>query len=350
MFCNIKSIVFVGIFYRIGSSINIIVVTVNKTHGWPFQEAQALLKNVKNIAPKKGYVLFVTGYGPSGLPHIGTFAEVVRTSMVQKALSKITHITTKLLCVSDDMDGLRKIPNNIPYQDKFREYLGMPLTSVPDPYQKHISYGFYMNSQLQRFLDQYGFHYELISATDLYQNGRFNCYLKKVLRNYKNILKQILPTLSLDRSLTYGLFLPICLVTGKISQVKLIGYNIKNYTITYINLRKQVITTRILDGRCKLQWKVDFPMRWAALDVNYEIYGKDIQANVHLYDKICRILEKTPPQQMSYEFFLDHNGQKISKSKGNGFTVNEWLKYATLDGLKLLCTKRRRKQKRFLFE
>ena len=341
---------FIYVFYRMSFCTNIFVMIIKNNCTWPLQEAQALLKNINNVAPKKGYILFETGYGPSGLPHIGTFAEVIRTSMVRKAISNISNIPTKLFCISDDMDGLRKIPENIPNKEKFQHYIGVSLTNVPDPYKKCSSYGAYMNLQLKRFLDYCGCNYDFISATEYYKKGKFNEYLKKVLYNYDLIMKEILPTLSLDRRFTYSPFLPICPITGQVLQVKVMSYDIKHHTITYINDNKQFITTTILDGGCKLQWKVDFAMRWAALDVNYEIYGKDIQANAYLYNKICKILGKTPPQQMFYEFFLDQNGQKISKSQGNGFTVRKWLKYSTIEALKLFMYQTPKKAKKISFQ
>ena len=308
----------------------------DKIKSWAFKEAELLLKAVNNSCPDKGYVLFETGYGPSGLPHIGTFGEVVRTDMVRKAFEHICDIPTKLFCVSDDMDGLRRVPDNIPNKQYYTQYIDLPLTSIPDPFGKKRSYGDYMNSKLIEFLDKFKFDYNFISATECYKSGLFNQYLIRVLEKYDDILNILLPTLGKERKENYSPFLPICPKTGRVLQVRVIERNIKSKTIVYIDVNGAKMEVSILDGGCKLQWKPDFAMRWVAFDVNYEIYGKDIQANSRIYNSISKILGKTPPQQMFYELFLDENGEKISKSKGNGLSIDSWLKYGNEESLKLL--------------
>ena len=329
--------------FKLITYINIIMNT------WPSQEAALLSQRFKDSVPSKGYILFETGYGPSGLPHIGTFAEVARTSMVIKAFKSISKIPTKLFCVSDDMDGLRKIPDNIPNKATYARYLDHPLTSIPDPYNKYCSYGEYMNSKLIKFLDDFNFNYEFISATKYYQSGVFNKYLVKVLNNYDNIVNIMLPTLGSDRQKTYSPFLPICETTGRILQAKVVSRDLKSNTITYINQYNKKITTSVLNGKCKLQWKVDFAMRWAAFDVDYEIYGKDIQANVKIYNKLCELFGKHPPNQMSCELFLDADGHKISKSKGNGITIDQWLKYGNKESLQFFMYQSPKKAKKLCY-
>ncbi|MFQ3307608.1 MAG: lysyl-tRNA synthetase class 1 [Candidatus Midichloriaceae bacterium] len=319
---------------------------IKDVNSWAFKEAVGLLKKLNNKIPEKGYVLFETGYGPSGLPHIGTFGEVVRTSMVRKAFSYISDIPTKMFCVSDDMDGLRKIPSNIPNKDAYTIHLDKPLTDIPDPFGESSSYGHYMNNKLKEFLDRFGFEYEFISATECYKSGKYNDYLVKVLEKYDEILDVMLPTLGEERRKSYSPFLPVCKETGRVLQVKVIDRDLEKREITYINSENQEVVISVLNGNCKLQWKPDFAMRWAAFDVDYEIYGKDIQANAKLYDKICRILGKPQPLQMSYELFLDENGEKISKSKGNGLTIEDWLKYGGQESLKLFMYKSPKKAKK----
>jgi lysyl-tRNA synthetase class 1 len=319
-------------------------------NSWAFKEAKLILDRVNNSTPQKGYVLFETGYGPSGLPHIGTFGEVVRTNMVRKAFEYLSDIPTKLFCISDDMDALRKVPDNIPNKEKYSQYIGLPLTNISDPFEKCESYGDYMNSKLIEFLDNFNFEYEFISATKCYKSGKFNDYLIKVLEKYDDIIKIMLPTLGKDRQETYSPFLPICKKTGKVLQVKIIDKDVESHTITYIDEDGDTVTVSVLDGNCKLQWKPDFAMRWAALDVDYEIYGKDIQANAEIYDKICKVLGKNPPHQMSYELFLDENGQKISKSKGNGLSIYEWLKYGNEESLKLFMYQSPKKAKKLYYD
>ena len=255
----------------------------SKTDSWVFKEAWELYDKIGRKTPDKGYVLFETGYGPSGFPHIGTFAEIIRTSMVRKAFTQISNIKTKLFCVSDDMDALKKVPTNIPNYIKYQKYLDRPLTSIPDPFAIYNSYGDYMNVQLTQSLDNIMSDYEFVSATHYYKTGYFNHYLHLVLKNYQAILDVILPTLGLQRRATYSPFLPICPYTGKVLQVKVIRYNPTENTIVYLDPEHNEIEISILNGKCKLQWKVDFAMRWAAFNVDYEIYGKDIKDNAILY-------------------------------------------------------------------
>lgn len=316
---------------------------------WPFEEAEKLLKRTGGKTPAKGYVLFETGYGPSGLPHIGTFGEVVRTTMVRHAFQTMSDIPTRLFCVSDDMDGMRKIPENLPNQDMLKEHIDRPLTSIPDPFGTHESYGHHMNARLRSFLDHFGFEYEFKSATDLYKDGTYDPTLRKALEQYDAIMKAMLPTLGEERQKTYSPFLPVSPKTGRVLYVPMKRVDAAAGTVTFDEDGEE-ITVPVTGGHCKLQWKPDFGMRWAALDVDFEMYGKDHMANAELYSKICRILGGNPPEQYCYELFLDDKGQKISKSKGNGLTIDEWLRYAPQESLALYMYQSPRKAKRLYFD
>ncbi len=320
------------------------------SNAWPFKEAKAILAHIGNKLPKKGYVLFETGYGPSGLPHIGTFGEVVRTTMVRKAFELISGMPTRLLCVSDDMDGMRKVPDIIPNSSDYLKYIGLPLTNIPDPFGMHESYGHNMNARLRAFLDGFGFEYEFLSATDCYKNGTFDEMLIKCLHHYEDIMNIMLPTLGEERQKTYSPFLPVCPETGHVLQVPIIEYDKNQGTITYKNETGNIITSLVTGGKSKLQWKPDFGMRWAAFDVDFEMYGKDHLVNGPIYTKICKAIGGKAPHQSYYELFLDENGEKISKSKGNGITIDEWLRYATKDSLSYFMYLSPQKAKKLYFD
>lgn len=317
---------------------------------WPFEEARKLVERYKNAPPAKGYVLFETGYGPSGLPHIGTFGEVARTSMVRHAFQSMSDIPTKLFCISDDMDGMRKVPDNLPNQEMLQQHLHKPLTHVPDPFGTHESYGHHMNARLCAFLDRFGFDYEFKSATDLYRSGAYDETLLKALAAYDKIMKVMLPTLGAERQATYSPFLPISPSTGNVLYVPMKRVDAASGTITFDDEDGTEITSPVTGGRVKMQWKPDMGMRWAALSVDYEMYGKDHLASANLYSAICRILGNTPPEQFNYELFLDDKGEKISKSKGNGLTIDEWLSYGTPESLSLYMFQSPRKAKRLHFD
>ncbi|MCT6860857.1 lysine--tRNA ligase [Bartonella apis] len=324
-----------------------------ESRAWPFEEARKIVKRYE----KKGYpdtVMFETGYGPSGLPHIGTFGEVARTTMVRHAFHVLTEnkVKTKLLCFSDDMDGLRKVPENVPNRALMKTYLGKPLTRVPDPFTKdYPSFGAANNARLRAFLDRFGFNYEFASATDYYTSGRFDETLLKMLANYDKIMAVIVPTLGEERRATYSPFLPISPVSGKVLQVAMIAHDAKKGTVTYIEPETgEKIETEVTGGKVKCQWKADWAMRWTALGIDYEMAGKDLIDSVALSSKICRILGGTPPEGFNYELFLDDKGQKISKSKGNGLTIDEWLTYAPTSSLGLYMYQKPKTAKRLYFD
>ena len=317
---------------------------------WPFVEAGKLLKRHESRPNPKGYVLFETGYGPSGLPHIGTFGEVARTTMVRNAFTVLSDIPSRLFAFSDDMDGLRKVPDNIPNQDMIAEHLGKPLTSVPDPFGTHESFGHHNNARLQSFLDDFRFNYEFISATECYRSGKFDETLRRVLEHYDEIIDVILPTLGPERRATYSPFLPLCPKTGIVLQVPIESRDTDAGTVTYRDEDGSSIEVPVTGGHCKLQWKADWAMRWVALDVDYEMSGKDLIDSVKLSSRICRILQGTPPEGFTYELFLDENAEKISKSIGNGLAIEEWLHYAFPESVSLFMYQSPRKAKRLYFD
>ena len=284
-----------------------------KTNAWPFKEAQRLLKSLNFQIPKKGYALFETGYGPSGLPHIGTFGEVARTIFVKNAFDNISEIPSKLIAFSDDMDGLRKVPDNVPNQKMLSMHIDKPLSKIPDPFEKYVSFAEHNNQRLKSFLNNFNFDYEFKSSTDSYFNGEFDETLLKILHNYNEIMDIILPTLGKERRSSYSPFLPICEETSKVLQVPIRNINLDNGTIEYTNENNKTCRTPVTSGKCKLQWKADWAMRWAALDVNYEMNGKDLTPSFDLSKNIVRKIGGKPPVNMVYELFLDQNGEKISK-------------------------------------
>jgi len=317
---------------------------------WPFAEARELLKRVDTKLPEKGYVLFETGYGPSGLPHIGTFGEVARTLMVQNAFKQLSDLPTRLFAFSDDMDGLRKVPDNVPNKEMLAQHLGKPLTQVPDPFGTHASFGAHNNARLQAFLDEFGFAYEFKSSTEVYKSGQFDNTLLGVLKNYEAVINVILPTLGEERRATYSPFLPICKKTGQVLQVAVVERDADAGTIVYIDTDGSRVETPVTGGQCKLQWKADWAMRWKALDVDYEMSGKDLIDSVKQSGAICRALGGKPPVNLTYELFLDDKGEKISKSIGNGLSVEEWLRYASPESLSLFMYQKPKTAKRLYFD
>jgi lysyl-tRNA synthetase, class I len=316
---------------------------------WPFEEAQKVLSRLKRLAEPRGAIIFETGYGPSGLPHIGTFGEVARTTMVRHAFRVLTEdkVPTRLICFSDDMDGLRKVPDNIPNKEMVAEHLGKPLTQVPDPFGDHPSFGHHNNARLKAFLDAFGFDYEFLSATECYTSGRFDATLLKVLQHYDAVRDVILPTLGPERRATYSPFLPISPQSGRVLQVPIIDRDTSVGTILYKDPDTGKLTqVPVTSGHCKLQWKADWAMRWAALCVDYEMAGKDLIDSVRLSGQICRVIGGRQPEGFIYELFLDENGEKISKSRGNGLTIEEWLAYANPESLALYMYQSPKKAKR----
>ena len=322
---------------------------IEKTNAWPFVEAKKILRERKKYIEKKGKIILQTGYGPSGLPHIGTFGEVARTSMVVNALNQITEIPKEIITFSDDMDGLRKVPDNIPNQEILKNNLHKPLTQIPDPFQKFDSFGEHNNEMLKKFLNEFNFTYSFKSSTELYKNGFFNETLKLILNKYQEIMNIIIPTLGAERQKTYSPFLPICPDTGVVLEIPVLEIDQKNSKIVFDNFGKK-LETSILNGNCKLQWKVDWAMRWFALDIDFEMYGKDLIESAILSTKIIKSLGKVNPSGFAYELFLDEKGEKISKSKGNGITINQWLEYASPESLSLFMYQNPKRAKKLYKE
>ena len=317
---------------------------------WPFEEARKVLKRYEKAPPEKGYVLFSTGYGPSGLPHIGTFGEVLRTTMVRRAFEVISDIPTKLICFSDDLDGMRKVPGNVPQQEMMAEHLHMPLTDVPDPFGTHESFGHHNNAMLRRFLDTFGFDYEFYSAREFYRSGEFDEVLKRAVEKYDEVMKVMLKSLREERAATYSIFLPIHPETGRVLYVPMKHVDKENHTITFDDEDGKEWTLPVTGGNVKLQWKPDFGARWSALGVDFEMYGKEHATNTAIYDRICEILGGKKPEHFSYELFLDENGQKISKSSGNGISIDEWLSYASTESLAYFMFQKPKTAKRLFFD
>ena len=322
---------------------------IDKTNAWPFVEAKKILKERKQSIENKKKIILQTGYGPSGLPHIGTFGEVARTSMIVNALNQMTDIPKEIITFSDDMDGLRKIPDNVPNKDILEKNLNKPLTKVPDPFNKFGSFGEHNNEMLKNFLNQFGFKYTFKSSTELYKSGQFNNSLKLILKNYEGIMNIIIPTLGKERQKTYSPFLPICPDTGKVLEIPVTEIDNNNSKIIFDNNGKK-LEKSILNGECKLQWKVDWAMRWFSLDVDFEMYGKDLIESAILSTKIINLLGKKNPSGFAYELFLDEKGEKISKSKGNGITIDQWLKFASPESLSLFMYQNPKRAKKLYKE
>jgi lysyl-tRNA synthetase class 1 len=320
-------------------------------NAWPFVEARKLVARFAKAPPAKGHVLFETGYGPSGLPHIGTFGEVARTSMVRHAFAQLSDLPTRLFAFSDDMDGMRKVPTNVPNQAMLNEHIGHPLTRVPDPFGKYESFGHHNNAMLRAFLDRFGFDYEFQSSTDWYTSGRFDTTLRLVLRHYDAVMAIMLPTLGPERRASFSPFLPVCPRTGRVLQVPIVGRDEAAGTVAYRDPETgEHVDVPVTGGRCKLGWKTDWAMRWTAMAVDYEMSGKDLIDSVKVSSRICTALGGSPPAGFNYELFLDDKGEKISKSKGNGLTIEEWLAYGTEESLSLFMYANPQRAKRLYFD
>jgi lysyl-tRNA synthetase, class I len=316
---------------------------------WPFEEAAKVARRL--AASGKSHALFETGYGPSGLPHIGTFGEVARTSWVRHAFNVMTGLPSKLLAFSDDMDGLRKVPDNVPNKDMLQRYIGQPLTRIPDPFGTHESFGSHNNARLRAFLDSFGFEYEFASSTEYYAAGRFDATLIRVLETHDKVLEVILPTLGPDRRASYSPILPIHPKTGIVMQVPMDRIDPAAGTVTWRDPSTgETFETSVKGGHCKLQWKADWAARWFALGVDYEMSGKDLIDSVRLSSRLCRVLGAPPPETFTYELFLDEDGQKISKSKGNGLSVDDWLRYAPAESLGQFMYNQPQRAKRLYFD
>ncbi len=322
------------------------------TRTWPFEQARALQKRIERHGMTGDAVIFQTGYGPSGLPHIGTFGEVARTSMVRLAFNTLTdnRYPTRLIAFSDDMDGFRKVPTNLPNQDMLQGALGLPLSRVPDPFGEYESFAAHNNARLRAFLDQFGFDYEFASSTDYYTSGRFDETLLTMLERFDEVMAIMLPTLGPERRQTYSPFLPISPKTGHVLQVPTLERNVAAGTIVFVDEDGKKREVPVTGGAVKVQWKPDWALRWKALGVDYEMSGKDLIESVRQSSRICKVLGGRPPEGFNYELFLDERGEKISKSRGNGISVEQWLKYATPESLALFNYQKPKTAKRLYFD
>ena len=332
------------------ASDRLIRTAARTSKAWPYEEARKLIKRwpdgkaTENGAPAP--ILFETGYGPSGLPHIGTFNEVLRTTMVRHAYGELTGgAATRLVAFSDDMDGLRKVPDNIPNGAALAAHLGKPLTQIPDPFGTHSSFAAHNNALLRHFLDRFGFDYEFVSSTEYYASGRFDEAILGVLQHWDAILGVMLPTLREERRQTYSPVLPLSPTSGVVLQVPVEVVDAAAGTIAFTDEDGARITQSALGGKAKLQWKVDWAMRWVALGVDYEMAGKDLIDSTIQSGKIARILGARPPEGFNYEMFLDEKGEKISKSKGNGLSLDQWLTYGSEESLAFYAYREPRKAK-----
>ncbi len=316
---------------------------------WPFQEAQRLIKRMERVK-KDGPVVFETGYGPSGLPHIGTFQEVARTTMVRRAFELLTGRETTLISFSDDMDGLRKIPPNVPNPEKLDAFVDIPLTKVPDPFGTHESFAHHNNARLRAFLDQFGFDYEFRSSTEEYESGVFDAMLMRMLEKYDDVMNIILPTIGDERKQTYSPFLPISPTSGKVLYVPMLERDVKAGTVVFEDENGEKVKTNVTGGAVKLQWKADWAGRWFALGVDYEMAGEDLTESTKLSSRIVRALGGEPPEGFNYQLFLDEHGKKISKTKGNGISIDEWLTYASPESLSLYVFQAPKKAKKLYFD
>ncbi|MCY7279361.1 MAG: lysine--tRNA ligase, partial [Sphingomonas bacterium] len=312
---------------------------------WPYEEARKLIKRWPEGKPGAAPILFETGYGPSGLPHIGTFNEVLRTTMVRHAYEELTGHPTRLIAFSDDMDGLRKVPDNVPEQDMLTAHLGQPLTKVPDPFGTHDSFAAHNNAKLRHFLDRFGFDYEFASSTEYYASGRFDEVIRLVLRNWDGVMGVMLPTLREERRKTYSPVLPVSPLTGRVLQVPVGVVDAEAGLIAFTDEDGSTVRQSALGGQAKLQWKVDWAARWVALGVDYEMAGKDHIDGIIQSGKIARVLGGRPPEGFNYELFLDEKGEKISKSKGNGLSLDQWLTYGSEESLAFFAYREPRKAK-----
>ena len=330
-----------------------LVAAVEQSKAWPFVEARRLLARLSRPSDHRGEVLFETGYGPSGLPHIGTFGEVARTSMVRVAFRLLSRDRwpTRLLCFSDDMDGLRKVPENVPNPTILAKHIGQPLTSIPDPFGTHASFGDHNNARLRGFLDQFGFDYEFASSTEYYRSGRLDQTLQRMLEVYDEVMAIMLPSLREERRQSYSPFLPISPTTGEVLQVPVLESKPGSGTIVFRDpVNDELTEVPVAGGHVKCQWKADWALRWVALEVDYEMSGKDLIDSVKLSSRISKVLGRNPPEGFSYELFLDENGQKISKSRGNGLTIDEWIRYASPESLAQFMFQKPRAAKRLTFD
>ncbi|HEY8573374.1 lysine--tRNA ligase [Phenylobacterium sp.] len=345
---------------------------------WPFEQARILLERITRLRLSDGErdlaaslfvegkfaeavrqfpaltepVVFQCGYGASGLPHMGTFGEAARPTMVRNAFRALTEdaIPTQLIVFSDDMDGLRKIPDNVPNREMLEEDRDKPVTSVRDPFGEHESFGAHNNARLRAFLDGFGFDYTFMSSTETYKSGRFDEVLLRILERFDAVMGIMLPTLGEERRATYSPFLPISPKTGRVLQAPTLERNVAKGTIVFPDEDGTPTEVPVTGGHVKLQWRPDWAARWTALKVDFEASGKDLVDSVRVSNRIVKALGGEPPEAFHFELFMDENNQKISKSKGNGLTMEEWLRYGTPESLAYYMYQSPKSAKRLYFD
>jgi lysyl-tRNA synthetase class 1 len=345
---------------------------------WPFEQARALLERItrlrlsdseRNLAAAlfaQGKfaeavqtlpalarpVIFQCGYGASGLPHMGTFGEAARPTMVRTAFRALTEdaLPTQLIVFSDDMDGFRKIPDNVPNREMLEEDRDKPVTSVRDPFGEHESFGAHNNARLRAFLDGFGFDYTFMSSTETYRSGRLDEVLLRILERFDAVQAIMLPTLGEERRATYSPFLPISPKSGRVLQAPTLERHLDRGTIVFADEDGTLTEVPVTGGHVKLQWRPDWAARWTALNVDYEMSGKDLVDSVRVSNRIVKALGGEPPEAFHFELFMDENNQKISKSKGNGLTMEEWLRYGTPQSLAYYMFQSPKSAKRLYFD
>ncbi len=297
-------------------------------------------------------VIFQCGYGASGLPHMGTFGEAARPTMVRTAFRALTEdaIPTQLIVFSDDMDGFRKIPDNVPNKEMLEEDRDKPVSSVRDPFGEYESFGAHNNARLRAFLDGFGFDYSFMSSTETYRSGGLDKVLLLILERFEAIQAIMLPTLGEERRATYSPFLPISPKTGRVLQAPTLERNVEKGTITFADEDGTITEVPVTGGAVKLQWRPDWAARWTALEVDFEASGKDLIDSVRVSNRIVKALGGEPPEAFHFELFMDENNQKISKSKGNGLTMEEWLRYGTPQSLAYYMYQSPKSAKRLYFD
>jgi lysyl-tRNA synthetase class 1 len=324
---------------------------------WPREEARRLAERVAAYEPERP-VIFQSGFGPSGLPHLGTMAEILRPSFVRKAFHLIEPARpSRLIVFIDDLDGLRKVPENVPNRESVEQYLGMPVAKIPDPFGCCASFADHMVGLLGGFLAPVEVEYELMRAAEMYSSGRFDEGLKLILEKHEEIIAIIAPTLREENRAGWSPFMPICPKCGQVVERAVTAYHAERASVEFTCEKSAggrpgcgfSGEQSVLGGMAKVQWKVDWALRWYVLKVDYELYGKDLTDSARLSGQILRVMGGRPPLGFPFEMFLDEEGRKVSKSVGRGVTVEQWTRYAPIEVLKFfLLLNPRRARKLFL--
>ncbi len=337
---------------------------------WPYEEARRLAERVSSYPPERA-VIFESGFGPSGLPHLGTMGEVLRPAYVQHAFQVLGQVLeeadsssaayrrpSRLVVFIDDMDGLRKVPESIPNREASAAFLGQPVSRIPDPFGEcHPSFAAHMIALLEKFLEPVEVSYELMRSSEMYASGRFDDALKLILEKHAEIIRIVTPTLREENRAGWSPVMPLCPACGQINSTLVTAYHPERATVEFSCERSFGGShgcgfrgeQSVLGGKAKVQWKVDWALRWYMLSVDYELYGKDLIDSARLSGQILRLLGGRPPLGFAFEMYLDEEGHKVSKSIGRGVGVEQWRRYAPIEVLKyFLILNPRRARKLFL--